>query len=134
MKTDSEKPETVTEAEGEATLAAPSCSALPGELPQRTHSQWLNRKLFTLSAETHQGFKRVKKVLNCKLCGHILQVGDKARWIYANGTPGMGTGNFFVCGDCDGEDATVLAKAKEQFAMAVTLSKRWGIYGPDWQH
>jgi len=104
-----------------------------GRVEQRKHSQWLNRQPFILSAETHQGFKNIKKLLNCKLCGHILQVGDKARWVYANGTPGMVTGNFFVCGDCDDEDAAVLAKAKDQFTTAVTLAKRWGIYGPDWQ-
>lgn len=100
----------------------------PAEPPKRKHSEWLNRQPFILSAETHQGFKNVHKTLNCKLCGHILQVGDKARWIYANGTPSMGTGNFFVCGDCDGEDAAVLAKAKEQFTTAAMLAKRWGIY------
>ncbi len=98
------------------------------EPPTRKHSQWLDRKSFILSPETHQGFKNVKKPLNCKLCGHILQVGDKARWIYANGTPSMGTGNFFVCGNCDGEDAVLLAKAKEQFTLALTLAKRWGIH------
>lgn len=102
-------------------MSAAPCSAEP---PQRTHSLWLNRKPFILSAETPQGFKHVKRVLNCKLCGHILQVGDKARWIYANGTPGIGTGNFFVCGDCDGEDAVVLAKAKAQFTMAVCSRSR----------
>lgn len=102
------------------------------ESPERKHNQWLNGKAFVLSAKTYQGFKNVKKMLNCKLCGHILQVGDKARWIYANGTPGMKTGNFFVCGDCDGENADVLAKGKEQFVLAVTLARRWNIYGPDW--
>lgn len=103
------------------------------EPSQRKHNQWLNGQLFVLSPETHQGLKNVKKLLNCKLCGHILKPGDKARWIYANGTPGIQTGNFFVCGNCDGESAVVLAKAKEQFTLAVTLAKRWGIYGPDWQ-
>lgn len=130
MSTELSKPS--DEAQAGQSLAATACYA-PVEPPERKHSQWLNGKAFVLSAETHQGFKNVKKTLNCKLCGHILQVGDKARWIYANGTPGMGTGNFFVCGDCDGENADVLAKGKEQFALAVTLAKRWGIYGPDWQ-
>ncbi len=125
-----ESPETLTKPEVGALLPPATCSAPP----ERKHSQWLNGKPFVLSAETHQSFKNVKKLLNCKLCGHILQVGDKARWIYANGTPGMGTGNFFVCDNCDGENADVLAKAKEQLTLAVTLAKRWGIYGPDWQH
>lgn len=102
-------------------------------IPERKHSTWLDRKPFVLSAETHQGFKNVKKRLLCRLCGHVLQVGDKARWIYANGTKGMCTGNFFVCGNCDGEDAVVLAKAKESFELARTLAQRWDIYGPDWQ-
>lgn len=127
MTTESPKPP--DEAQAGALLPPATCYA-PTE---RKHSEWLDGKPFVLSSETHQGFKNVKKVLNCKLCGKILQVGDNARWIYANGTPGMGTGNFFVCGNCDGENADVMAKGKEQLALAVTLAKRWGIYGPDWQ-
>ncbi len=99
----------------------------------RTHNLWLNGQPFVISAETHKGFLHVKKLFNCKLCWHKFEVGDSARWIYANGTPGMGTGNFFVCKKCDGETAVVLAKAKENFALAIALAKRWGIYGPDWQ-
>lgn len=102
------------------------------DTPERKNN-WMNRQRFVVSAEQHAAFKRLKKLFNCKICGRVFKVGDTARWIYANSTPGMQTGNFFVCGDCDGDDPTVLAKAKEQFELAVKLAKQWDIYGPDWQ-
>jgi len=52
----------------------------------------------------------------CKLCGHKFQVGDYWRFVYANGTPGQGTGNFWVCKECDKPDA--LQRAKEQRKIA----------------
>src|SRR5439155_3536607 len=96
------------------------------------HDRWTNRKAFTVTHETYAAFNRVKKSFNCKLCGHVFAVGDTARWIYCNSTPGMQTGNFFVCGNCDGTDADVQARAKTDLRFAVTLAKKWGIYGPDW--
>lgn len=98
------------------------------------HSTWLNGERFTVDERTHESFKRVKKEFCCRLCGHTFKVGDSARWIYANGTPGMGTGNFFVCGSCDGPDEEVMPRAKESLTLAIKLAKQWGIYGPDWGH
>lgn len=96
-------------------------------------NEWLNREPFVVSALTYNAFHRIKKRFLCQLCGINLLAGSKARWIYANGTPGIGTGNFFVCGDCDGTDETVLDKARESYALAVKLAKQWNIYGPDWE-
>lgn len=92
---------------------------------------WRNQEPFTVSQETYDAFKRIKKDFWCKLCGKKLTPGSAARWIYANGTPGMGTGNFFVCAECDGPD--VLARGKASLELAVKLAEQWGIYGPDWQ-
>lgn len=39
----------------------------------------------------------------CYLCGHRFVVGDKWRFVLANGT-GKGMGNFLVCEPCDGPD------------------------------
>lgn len=93
------------------------------------------RKGFVVTAEQaklHWGGRKDGSNFACRLCGHRLKEGDKARWIYANSTPGMHTGNFFVCGDCDGSDEDVLARAKASFEQAVKLAKQWNIYGPDW--
>lgn len=93
-----------------------------------------DRKSFIVVYEDVERFKRLKKRFHCSLCGHVFVAGDAARWIYANGTPGVCTGNFFVCRSCDGDDETVLRRAKDDFSSAVEAAKRWGIYGPDWQH
>ena len=78
-------------------------------------------------------FKRVNKRtrLRCSLCNVIFEPGMTYRFIYANGTPNAHCGNFFVCEKCDGPD--VLQKAIIDYNQAVELSKKWGIYGPDWQ-
>ena len=94
---------------------------------------WLNGQAFSVSKETFEAFKRIRKGFMCRLCGHELRVGDLARWIYCNGTPGQATGNFFVCGKCDGPNEQVMAKGKESLALTTKLAKQWGIYGPDWQ-
>ncbi len=99
---------------------------------ERTHNTWLNGKPFVVTQETVQAFKNVKKPFDCKLCGRTLTAFDNARWIFANGTKGCGTGNFFVCQGCDDENPVVIQRAMADFRTAVELSKRWGIYGPDW--
>lgn len=96
-------------------------------------ASWIDRKPFVVSAEQANAFKRLKKPFNCKLCGHDFKAGDTARWIYANGTSGITTGNFFVCGGCDEADADLMTRAQQEFRLAVSLAKKWGIYGPDWQ-
>lgn len=53
------------------------------------------------------------------------------RWIYANGTPSMGCGNFFVCATCDGGDERCLERAKSEFEQAKLLARRWGLWDPD---
>lgn len=98
-----------------------------------TFNNFTSQKPFTVNEALRKAYTKHHYPLDCKLCGKELQTGDKARWIYANGTPGMATGNFFVCGACDDVTEIILAKAKEQYALAVTLAKRWGIYGPDWE-
>lgn len=70
---------------------------------------------------------------HCKLCGVKFKAGMGVRWIYANGTPDMGTGNFFVCAGCDLGNEDTLKAGKESHDMAVRLAKQWDIYGPDWQ-
>lgn len=79
------------------------------------------------------GGEHTKTGISCKLCGVKLHIGDQARWIYANSS-GAGTGNFFVCKACDGEDAEVIERAKASLAEATRLAKQWSIYGPDWQN
>jgi len=90
-----------------------------------------NQKPFVVTEESLKGFTRYGKRFGCSLCSHIFAEGDNVRWVYANSTPDLCTGNFFVCVEHDTED--VLEKAKESFARAVDLAKQWDIYGPDWQ-
>jgi hypothetical protein len=90
-----------------------------------------NRKPFVVTEE--QTKQRWGGGFWCRCCGSKFQAGDTVRWIYANGTKGAGTGNFFVCSACDGEDSEVIERAKESYHLAVKLAKQWDIYGPDWQ-
>lgn len=91
-------------------------------------------KQFTVTANDVATYKRLKKRYHCNLCGHKFTEGDLARWIYANGTPGAGTGNFFVCSSCDlGLNSQIIERAKESLALATKLAKQWDIYGPDWE-
>lgn len=90
-----------------------------------------DQKPFTVTDKSLKGFTRYGKRFGCSLCSHDFKEGDVARWVYANSTPGLCTGNFFVCPQHDTVD--VLDKAKESFREAVNLAKQWGIYGPDWQ-
>lgn len=92
-----------------------------------------NQKPFAVDADAVRSFTRFKKRFNCKLCGHEFAAGDTARWVYANSTPGLCCGNFFVCQKCDGPNEVILVQAKESFTRAVALAKQWDIYGPDWQ-
>lgn len=41
--------------------------------------------------------------LRCFLCSRFFSLGDIARWVYTNSTPGA-HGNPFVCAGCDGPD------------------------------
>lgn len=50
----------------------------------------------------------------CLLCGHRFEVGDTARWVYLNSTPGVACGNAFVCSACDGLDVVERIKAHSQ--------------------
>lgn len=91
-------------------------------------------KQFVVDGERLASFKRIKKRFNCKLCGHVFEMGDQARWIYANGTKGAGCGNFFVCAGCDyGLNPQIIERAKESLAKAIAIAKQWDIYGPDWE-
>jgi rubredoxin len=94
---------------------------------------FLDQKPFTVTKDTLAAFKRLHKAFNCSLCGHVFTESDVARWIYANGTPGARTGNFFVCSNCDGENSEVIERASASLKEAIRLAKQWGIYGPDWQ-
>jgi hypothetical protein len=67
------------------------------------------------------GFQKEGKGFSCKLCGHKFELGDYWRFVYANGVPGAGTGNFLVCENCDSTNTEVIEKAKSQLAVA----KRW---------
>lgn len=56
----------------------------------------------------------------CAWCGHRLQEGDTARWVYTNTEPKHKPirGNPFICGSCDGPDAierllTMAARVKQ---------------------
>lgn len=94
---------------------------------------WMNGRQFVVSEETQTAFKRVNKDFNCRLCGRFFIIGDIARWVYANGTPGIHTGNFFVCEECDKPNDELLPLAEESLSNAIKLAKQWGIYGPDWE-
>lgn len=91
-------------------------------------------KQFEVDQERRDAHTRHRKRFGCSLCGHDFKVGDSARWIYANGTTGAGTGNFFVCASCDvGLNSDIIERAKASLAEATRLAKQWGIYGPDWE-
>jgi formate-dependent nitrite reductase cytochrome c552 subunit len=49
------------------------------------------------------GGYRDGRSFRCFLCGHFFGIGDTARWVYTNSTPGA-HGNPFVCSKCDGPD------------------------------
>ena len=70
-------------------------------------------------------FKKLKKRFGCTLCGKIFKAGDTKRWVYANDS-GVGCGNFFVCGNCDGED--VLERGIADFKKMQEAVKRWQWY------
>jgi hypothetical protein len=90
-----------------------------------------NQKPLEVTPEQHRAFTRLKKRFGCALCNHVFNVGDIARFVYANGTKDAHCGNFFVCKECDSGD--VLEKGIENFKIAQEGAIRWGIYGPDWQ-
>lgn len=90
-----------------------------------------DRMPFTVSLEDTK--RKWGSGFSCKLCGLKFKEGHAVRWIYANGTPGMPTGNFFVCSNCDGPDELCMKRGKESYELAVKLAKQWGIYGPDWE-
>lgn len=94
-------------------------------------ASFTNQKPFVVSKERLEAFTRHRKRFGCVLCSKVFKVGDTARWVYANGTPGLHTGNFFVCEEHDTED--VLERAKESIELATRLAKQWDIYGPDWE-
>lgn len=89
-----------------------------------------NQQPFEVTEQQRAGLTRHGKRFNCAICGHEFKAGDTARFVYANGTNGLRSGNFFVCPQHDTPD--VLDRAKESFDQAVKLAKQWGIYGPDW--
>jgi hypothetical protein len=90
-------------------------------------------KPFVMDQERLTAFKRTRRRFCCALCGHDFQVGDTARWIYANGTPGITTGNFFVCQSCDTGDDDCRKRGQESKTQAIKLARQWDIYWPDWQ-
>lgn len=90
-----------------------------------------DQKPFVVTEKTYSSFVRLKRRWGCSLCEKKFEVGDTARWVYANSTSGLHTGNFFVCPEHDTPD--VLERAKESYETAKRLAKQWGIYGPDWQ-
>lgn len=93
-------------------------------------SCFTNQKPFQVDAQQAKNFRAGKRRFGCALCEKEFQAGDTVRWVYANGSNGLNTGNFFVCPEHDTPD--VLDKAKESFETARKLAKQWGIYGPDW--
>lgn len=94
-------------------------------------STFTDQKPFVVDADRRSAFTRLKKKFNCSICGKEFEIGDTARWVYANGTNGFHGGNFFVC-EAD-NTPNVLDRAKESFETARKLAKQWGIYGPEWQ-
>lgn len=94
---------------------------------------WTNCKEFQVSESIFNSFKWVKKMFGCSLCGHTFEIGDVARWIYANGTPNQRTGNFFVCAACDGPDGIVMNRGKEVLEQTMKMAKVWGFLGKDEQ-
>lgn len=59
------------------------------------------KRRFCSQAEADTKWGLDKHRLHCTLCGHIFEVGEGWRWVYAN-DGGGGHGNFEVCDDCDG--------------------------------
>jgi len=94
-------------------------------------SDLLNQALSTVTQEHVDTHKRMRKKFGCKMCGVQFKAGSIKRWIYANGTHGACTGNFFVCGDCDSDD--VLIRAIADYDKMKESARRWGMWGPDWQ-
>jgi len=56
-----------------------------------------DQKPFAATPERVASLNKYGRVWQCALCGHKFAAGDVARWVYANGTRDMATGNFFVC-------------------------------------
>lgn len=70
------------------------------------HKLMANGKAFVLSAKTYQGFKNVKKMLNCEVVWpHPVKYMTKFPLDIRKRNTRHENRNFFVCGDCDGENA-----------------------------
>lgn len=88
-------------------------------------SDWIKGKPFNVTSEDVSAFNKHGRDWSCSLCGHKFKTGDVSRWVYANGTPGAQTGNFFVCLLCDGED--VIDRAVKDLKQTMQAMKRWRI-------
>lgn len=86
-------------------------------------------KQFTATAEDlRKPWAGSPKNFRCAWCGHIFALGDIVRWVYTNGnraeTKGI-HGNPFICIDCDGPEAEILAKLQAKARMMSEPSMWW---------
>lgn len=63
---------------------------------------------------------RGRQAFACGLCDHLLEEGDRARWIYA-----PRASNTFLCDACDGPDAGLRWEQRWKQTI-VPILRRWG--------
>ena len=108
-------------------ILAPLTSEAVAAEPLTPPSEWIKRKPFRVDMWAVSTFNRHERRFHCSLCNRTFCDGDVARWIYANGTGSFGSGNFFVCGDCDDTDTNVLSRAEKSFTDAIKLAEQWEL-------
>lgn len=99
---------------------------------KRTVSKLLDRTPHEVTPEllkpyTKGRLRRPREAFGCLICGHVFEVGDTYRWVYANGkgSPFRG-GNFFICEGCDCPDDEALQKAADVWPNKVILERLRG--------
>jgi hypothetical protein len=84
---------------------------------QDTQVRLLDRKPHVLTAEQVARWNKVRNSagrhdFGCLLCGNFFQAGDTMRFVFCNhAKSAFKHGNFFVCGDCDADDADCIERA-----------------------
>jgi hypothetical protein len=76
--------------------------------------------------KAHWGGAANGRRFRCYLCGHKFVVGDKWRFVYANGSS-PAYGNFIVCSECD--NGNVLEKWNK---LNEELKKYWWLWDQDY--
>ena len=102
-------------------------------------SNFTNMQPFVVTADdaaTRWSGMSPKFSFRCAWCGHQLQEGDTARWVYTNTEAEHQPirGNPFICGTCDGPDAIERLLAMAEKVRQVKADCWWFFrYDDEWR-